>query len=89
MNLDSEITPEEMKVFLEEAEEQIDLMDEDIIRLEKEKDNPDLLQEIFRAAHTIKGSSAMVGYEEMAELAHAMDSLRAKLRNGNFPSIQA
>lgn len=81
MNLDPNITPEELKVFLEEADEQIELLDEDIIRLEKEGENPDLLQEIFRAAHTLKGSSAMVGHQRMAELTHAMESLLDILRN--------
>lgn len=77
----TEITREEMKVFLEEADEQIGLLDRDIVRLETEGDNPDLLQEIFRAAHTLKGSSAMLGHECMAELTHAMESLLDGLRN--------
>ena len=81
MNLDADITPEELKVFLEEADEQIELMEEDIVRLEKEEGNPELLQEIFRAAHTLKGSSAMVGHQRMAELTHVMESLLDKLRN--------
>jgi len=77
----TEITREELKVFLEEADEQIGLLDRDIVRLETEGDNPDLLQEIFRAAHTLKGSSAMLGHECMAELTHAMESLLDGLRN--------
>ncbi|MBN2238692.1 MAG: chemotaxis protein CheA [Dehalococcoidales bacterium] len=84
MNLDADITQEELKVFIEEASEHIDLMDEDIVRLEKEGEDPELLQEIFRAAHTIKGSSAMIGYQPMAELTHAMESLLDKLRNKNL-----
>ncbi len=84
MNLDPDITPEELKVFLEETEEQIELLDEDIVRLEKEGENPDLIQEIFRAAHTLKGSSAMVGHQRMAELTHSMESLLDKVRNGEI-----
>lgn len=81
MNLDPEISQDELKIFLQEAYEQIELMDEDIVILEKEKDNPDLIQEIFRAAHTIKGSSAMVGHQTMTELTHAMENLLDKIRN--------
>lgn len=81
MNLDADISAEELKVFLAEADEQIELLDENIVRLEKEEGNSDLLQEIFRAAHTLKGSSAMVGHQRMAELTHAMESLLDKLRN--------
>ena len=84
MKLDANLSEEELKVFLAEADEQIELLDSDIITLEKEGANPDLLQEIFRAAHTLKGSSAMVGHQRMAELTHAMESLLDKLRNGEL-----
>ena len=69
MELASDITPEDLQVFLQEAEEHLQLLDEDFIRLEREQDNQDLLQEIFRAAHTLKGSSAMLGHERMTALA--------------------
>ncbi len=85
MVLDADLTPEELKIFLAETDEQIEMLDEDIVRLENEGDNIELLQEIFRAAHTLKGSSAMVGLERMAELTHAMESLLDKLRNGTLP----
>lgn len=80
MIVSCEISPEELKVFMEEAEEHIQLLDEDLIKLENEGDNPELLQEIFRAAHTLKGSSAMLGHKRMAEVTHAMESLLDKLR---------
>ena len=84
MNLDPEVTPEELKVFLEEANEQIELLDEDIVKLEKEGENPELLQEIFRAAHTLKGSSAMVGHQAMAQVTHTMESLLDRVRNNEI-----
>ncbi len=70
-----------MKVFLEEAEEQLQLLDEEVIKLEKESTEEGLAA-IFRAAHTLKGSSAMIGYRAMSEVAHAMESMLDKLRNG-------
>ena len=81
MIVSCEISPEEVKVFMEEAEEHIQLLDEDLVKLENEGDNQELLQEIFRSAHTLKGSSAMLGHERMAEVTHAMESLLDKLRN--------
>ncbi|MHB8105767.1 MAG: Hpt domain-containing protein, partial [Dehalococcoidales bacterium] len=75
MELASGITQEDLKLFLQEADEQLELLDEDIVRLEKEAENPDLMQEIFRAAHTLKGSSAMVGHQRLSELAHAMENV--------------
>lgn len=84
VKLASDITPEELQVFLQDTDEQLQLLDEDVIKLENEGDNPELLQEIFRAAHTIKGSSAMLGYEMMAELTHAMENILDKLRHGTL-----
>ena len=84
MELAPDITAEDLKVFLEEAEEQLQLLDQDIIRLENEGNDEALLQEIFRAAHTLKGSSAMVGHAQMAELAHSMESLLDKVRKGTL-----
>ena len=81
MKLNADISPEEWKVFLEETEEQIVMLDNDIVRMEKESDKVELMQEIFRAAHTIKGSSGMVGHTRMSELTHSMETLLDKLRN--------
>lgn len=80
MQLADDITSEDLKVFLEEAEEQLQLLDDEVIRLEKETTEEGLAG-IFRAAHTLKGSSAMLGYSAMTEVAHAMESLLDKLRN--------
>ena len=83
MDLASDITPEDLEVFLQEAEEQLQLMDEEIVQLEREDDPSSLLQNIFRAAHTLKGSSAMLGYDAMTQLGHAMENLLDHLRNGS------
>jgi two-component system chemotaxis sensor kinase CheA len=79
-----DVTAEDLKVFLQEADEQLQLLDEDIIRLEKEADNVDLLQEIFRAAHTLKGSSGMLGFDKMAGLTHSMEDVLDRLRKGTL-----
>jgi two-component system chemotaxis sensor kinase CheA len=84
MSLCTDVTAEELKVFLEEAEEQIALLDRCIVGLEKKGSDPQLLQEIFRAAHTIKGSSSMLGHQRMTELTHAMESLLDMLRKGKL-----
>ncbi len=84
MKLSQDTTPEDIKVFSLEADELIQRLDEDLVKLEQEQTNPELLQEIFRAAHTIKGSAGMLGYQPMAELAHAMESILDKLRKGTL-----
>lgn len=85
MRLQLDATPDELVVFLEEAEEQLQLLDQDVLALEKEGPNPDLLQELFRAAHTLKGSSATIGHSRMASLTHALESILDSLRKGRLP----
>ncbi|MBN1368583.1 MAG: chemotaxis protein CheA [Dehalococcoidales bacterium] len=80
MKLAEGISQEDIKLFLAEADEQIQLLDEDIVRLERESDNSNLLQEIFRASHTIKGSSAMIGHQRMSRVAHGMENVLDKVR---------
>jgi two-component system, chemotaxis family, sensor kinase CheA len=84
MNLAANITKEDIGIFLQEAEEVLQLLDEDIVKLEKEDGNADLLNEIFRAAHTLKGSSAMLGHQRMSKVAHAMESILEGLRKGTL-----
>jgi two-component system chemotaxis sensor kinase CheA len=81
----NDITPDDLKVFMQEAESLLELLDEDIIRLEQESENSELLQEIFRAAHTLKGSSGMLGFQSMAGLTHAMEDLLDRVRKGTLP----
>ena len=76
--------PDELQLFLEEAEEQLQLLDQDIVLLEKEGSRIELLQEIFRAAHTLKGSSGAIGHEKMAKLTHAMENVLDHLRRGSI-----
>jgi two-component system chemotaxis sensor kinase CheA len=81
MIVNSDISSEELKVFLEETDDILQTLDEDIIKLEKEDQKDDIIQRVFRAAHTLKGSSGMIGHLNMAEVTHAMENLLDKLRN--------
>jgi two-component system chemotaxis sensor kinase CheA len=80
MELAAGITQDDLNLFLQEADEQLQLLDEDIVRLEKEAGDPELMQEIFRAAHTLKGSSAMIGHQRLSDLAHAMENVLDNVR---------
>ena len=73
---------EEVSVFLDELEEKIQIINDNILILEKEGGSPEALQEIFRAAHTIKGSSAVMGYNKMASLTHEIENLFDQMRKG-------
>ncbi len=75
---------EEISVFLDELEEKIHVLSENFLMLERKGDSREVLQKIFRAAHTIKGSSAVMGYEKMASLTHEMENLFDQMRKGKF-----
>ena len=80
---DNDFSAEEIKIFLDEAEELLDVMERDILQLEENQD-PSLIQEIFRAAHTLKGSSATLGHQRLTALTHAAESVLDKVRSGEI-----
>ncbi|ACX51413.1 CheA signal transduction histidine kinase [Ammonifex degensii KC4] len=75
---------ETLGVFLDELEEKIQAISDNLLVLEREGGQPEALQEIFRAAHTIKGSSAIMGFEDMSNLTHEMENLLDLLRRGEL-----
>jgi len=68
-------------VFLEEADELLLKLDDGFLQLEKDPSNIETIKEVFRAAHTLKGSSATMGFTEIAELTHAMENTLEGVRN--------
>lgn len=75
MDLVFDIEEDELHIFLAEADEHLQTLDEGLVRLEREGDDPELLQAIFRAAHTLKGAAGAIGHRRMAELTHAMETV--------------
>jgi len=81
--------PEMIGVFLDELEEQLQLLEENILELERCGENPDIIQEIFRVAHTLKGNSAAMGLEKMKLLTHEMENVLDKIRNHQLKVTKA
>ena len=77
-----EFSDEDLKIFFEETEELLQAMEDGLIGLEKGDLAEANLASIFRAAHTIKGSSATVGFTAMATLTHSMENVLDRLRKG-------
>jgi two-component system chemotaxis sensor kinase CheA len=73
-----------IKDFMIESEELIDKLDQDLVELENRTDDLDLLNEIFRCAHTIKGSSSFLGLDKMATVTHHAEEILNKLRKGDM-----
>lgn len=83
MNQILDITTEELPIFLAEADEQFQILDEGLVRLEREHQDSALLQALFRAAHTLKGSAGMIGFRRMVELTHSLEAVLDGLRKGS------
>ncbi len=71
-------------IFLEEAREHLQTLNRCVLDLEHEPGNLQILDEIFRSAHTIKGMSATMGYAAIAELTHEMENVLDLLRKGTL-----
>lgn len=81
---------ESLKEFIVEAEEILDGLNQNLLTLESAEDKasvpPDVINSIFRAAHTLKGMSGMVGLKKISELSHRLEDLLDRLRMGKLQS---
>lgn len=75
---------QELQLFLAENNDHVQLLDQNIVLLEANPQNQQLLQSIFRSAHTIKGGAGMIGHQRMAALAHNMENVLDELRSGTL-----
>lgn len=73
-----------LEVFIEESREHIQSCNENLLKLENDPDNLELINEVFRSAHTLKGMSATMGFEDMANLTHQMENVLDGVRNGKY-----
>jgi two-component system, chemotaxis family, sensor kinase CheA len=81
-DLQFDLTADDQALFLAEVDELLQRVEESLVDLERAPDDQALLNEIFRAAHTIKGSSATIGHTRMAALTHAMETRLDDVRKG-------
>ncbi len=70
------------EMFVSESREHLNLLNQKMLELEKNPSKLEILSEIFRSAHTIKGMSATMGYQSIASLSHGMENLLETLRRG-------
>jgi len=71
-----------LSMFIEESKEHLQSLNEQLLILEKEPDNSDTINEIFRAAHSLKGMAGTMGYKKMQRLTHEMEDVFSEIRNG-------
>ncbi|HYK75093.1 MAG TPA: chemotaxis protein CheA [Pseudoneobacillus sp.] len=70
-----------LEVFIEESKEHLQACNVHLLELEKNPDDIKIVNEIFRSAHTLKGMSATMGYEDLASLTHQMENVLDGIRN--------
>ncbi len=84
MDMPSNEMDEIIDEFVVESEESLESLDQMFVALEKDPGNKDLLNEIFRCAHTIKGASGFLGFQRLVEVAHLTEDVLNKLRKGEL-----
>ncbi|MBW3113850.1 MULTISPECIES: chemotaxis protein CheA [Bacillaceae] len=70
-----------LEVFIEESKENLQTCNEQLLELEKKPEDLAIVNEIFRSAHTLKGMSATMGFEDLANLTHKMENVLDAIRN--------
>ena len=78
----SRFDPEALKLFLEEAGDMEDQIEESLLLLENDPSNQEAVNTAFRGFHTIKGGAGMIGFEELQQYAHQVESLLSDVRGG-------
>jgi two-component system chemotaxis sensor kinase CheA len=87
MQLTFDLQPGDDRLFTDESLEQIERIEQGLLELEHDLD-AGVVNEVFRAAHTLKGSAATIGHRRMAELTHAMEDLFGAFRSGTLEDVR-
>ena len=77
-------TSQYLEIFLDETKEHLQNLNTQILELEQDPENVDTVNEIFRAAHSLKGMAGTMGYKRMQTLTHDMENVFSEVRNGNI-----
>ncbi|WP_201000541.1 chemotaxis protein CheA [Paenibacillus glycanilyticus] len=73
-----------LSMFIDESNDHLQALNENLLRLESEPEDLSIVQSIFRSAHTLKGMSATMGYEDLASLTHEMENVLDLVRNSKL-----
>ena len=83
-DMDDRILGRMLQDFMEEAQEHLDQFNLNLIQLEEYPEDENLLDQLFRTAHTLKGSAAFAGLKEVSEIARKMEEIFGDVRKGSF-----
>ncbi len=75
---------EETRLFLLEAYENLDSVESHLVDLENDPSNAEILNDVFRSVHTIKGNAGFLAFQKLEQLCHRSETLLDKLRSGQL-----
>ena len=84
MEITFDISKEELPIFLAEVDEHLEILDNTLLRIQREENNSELIQTVFRSAHTIKGMSGMIGHRRMTDVTHALENVLDRVRKNSI-----
>ena len=84
---DLDFIAQAMPAFISEAAEQIEAIETLLLELEEQPDNRELLDSLFRCAHTVKGSAGIFGLNRVVEFTHHVETLLDKMRDGDIALV--
>lgn len=73
-----------LEIFIDETKEHLQTLNDQVLILEAEPENIDTVNEIFRAAHSLKGMAGTMGFKRMQRLTHDMENVFSEVRNGKL-----
>ena len=73
-----------LEIFIDETSEHLQNLSQQLMSLEEEPGNSDTINEIFRAAHSLKGMAGTMGFKRMQNLTHVMENVFSEVRNGKM-----
>ncbi|URN93428.1 MAG: chemotaxis protein CheA [Candidatus Pristimantibacillus lignocellulolyticus] len=73
-----------LSMFIDESNDHLQALNDNLMRLENDPEDISIVQDIFRSAHTLKGMSATMGYEDLASLTHEMENVLDLVRNNKL-----
>ncbi|SFB32380.1 Hpt domain-containing protein, partial [Lentibacillus halodurans] len=74
-------TSDYLDVFLDESDEHLQSINHHLLELEQNPENPDIVHDIFRSAHTLKGMAGTMAFHDIAALTHQMENVFDQIRN--------
>ena len=73
-----------LEIFIDETKEHLQNLNTEILNLEQDSENVDTINEIFRAAHSLRGMAGTMGFKRMQTLTHDMENVFSEVRNGSI-----